>query len=198
MKKYARVTIAILIMAALGVGYYYYLSNRQPRQDATQQSLVNEQLAQLKTKNIEQNYPESVKEVVKEVVNLFMRISKMYYTSSVSDEDLSVLASQARLLFDDELKSKQTDAEYLESLKQDIADYKKVNRYISDFKLEGSSNVKYKTLNGQKYATILGLYYIREGSRLEYSYTKFTLREDAQGHWKLLYWELADESDINE
>ena len=168
MKKYARVTIAILIMAALGVGYYYYLSNRQPRQDATQQSLVNEQLAQLKTKNIEQNYPESVKEVV----NLFMRISKMYYTSSVSDEDLSVLASQARLLFDDELKSKQTDAEYLESLKQDIADYKKVNRYISDFK--------------------------REGSRLEYSYTKFTLREDAQGHWKLLYWELADESDINE
>ena len=132
MKKYARVTIAILIMAALGVGYYYYLSNRQPRQDATQQSLVNEQLAQLKTKNIEQNYPESVKEVV----NLFMRISKMYYTSSVSDEDLGILASQARLLFDDELKSKQTDAEYLESLKQDIADYKKVNRYISDFKLE--------------------------------------------------------------
>ena len=186
MKKYARVTIAILIMAALGVGYYYYLSNRQPRQDATQQSLVNEQLAQLKTKNIEQNYPESVKEVV----NLFMRISKMYYTSSVSDEDLGILASQARLLFDDELKSKQTDAEYLESLKQDIADYKKVNRYISDFKLEGSSNVKYKTLNGQ--------YYIREGSGLEYSYTKFTLREDAQGHWKLLYWELADESDINE
>ena len=115
MKKYARVTIAILIMAALGVGYYYYLSNRQ-----------------LKTKNIEQNYPESVKEVV----NLFMRISKMYYTSSVSDEDLSVLASQARLLFDDELKSKQTDAEYLESLKQDIADYKKVNRYISDFNLK--------------------------------------------------------------
>ena len=151
MKKYARVTIAILIMAALGVGYYYYLSNRQPRQDATQQSLVNEQLAQLKTKNIEQNYPESVKEVV----NLFMRISKMYYTSSVSDEDLGILASQARLLFDDELKSKQTDAEYLESLKQDIADYKKVNRYISDFKLEGSSNVKYKTLNGQKY-TISG------------------------------------------
>ena len=63
MKKYASITIAILIMAALGVGYYYYLSNRQPRQDATQQSLVNEQLAQLKTKNIEQNYPESVKEV---------------------------------------------------------------------------------------------------------------------------------------
>ena len=39
---------------------------------------------------------------------------------------------------------------------------------------------------------------VREGSGLEYSYTKFTLREDAQGHWKLLYWELADESDINE
>ena len=186
-----RVSNTVLFQNPSGVTFVSLPSSGQ---DATQQSLVNEQLAQLKTKNIEQNYPESVKEVV----NLFMRISKMYYTSSVSDEDLGILASQARLLFDDELKSKQTDAEYLESLKQDIADYKKVNRYISDFKLEGSSNVKYKTLNGQKYATILGLYYIREGSGLEYSYTKFTLREDAQGHWKLLYWELADESDINE
>lgn len=194
MKKYARVTLAIAILAVLGVSYYYYLSNRQPKQEAAHQAVVNEELAQLKTKDIEQNYPESVKETV----NLFMRISKLYYTEDLSDEDINVLAKQARRLFDDELKGKQTDSEYLESLKQDIADYKNVNRYISDFKLEGSSNVQYKTLDGQKYAAILGLYYIREGSELQYSYTKFTLRQDKEGHWKLLYWELADETDISE
>lgn len=194
MKKYVRVTLAIVILAVLGVTYFYYLSNRQPRQEAAQQALVNEELAQLKTKDIEQNYPESVKETV----NLFMRISKLYYNADLSDEDISVLAGQTRLLFDDELKAKQTDSQYLESLKQDIEDYKKVNRYISDFKLEGSSNVEYKTFEGKKYASILGLYYIREGSELQYSYTKFTLRQDKDGHWKLLYWELAEETDINE
>lgn len=194
MKKYTRTVVVIVILAVLGVTYYYYLSNRTPKLDATDKSIVNEELAALTTRNIEENYPESVKEVV----NLYMRITKLYYTSSLSDEQIAVLAKQGRLLFDPELKSKQTDEEYLEALKQDISDYKAVKRYISDFKLEGSSNVKYTTLDGKKYASILALYYIREGSELKYSYTKFTLRQDEAGHWKLLFWELADETDINE
>lgn len=194
MKKYMRTTIVIIVLVILGVSYYYYLSNRTPKKDAAQQAITNEELAALTSKDIEGNYPESVKEVVR----LFMRISKMYYTTSVSEEEISALAKQGRLLFDDELKGKQTDEQYLETLKQDIADYKKVKRYISDFKLEGSSNVDYTTLNGQKYASILGLYYIREGSELKYSYTKFTLRQDAEGHWKLLYWELAEEPKVSE
>lgn len=194
MKKYTRTVVVIVILAVLGVTYYYYLSNRTPKLDATDKSIVNEELAALTTRNIEENYPESVKEVV----NLYMRITKLYYTSSLSDEQIAALAKQGRLLFDPELKSKQTDEEYLEALKQDISDYKAVKRYISDFKLEGSSNVKYTTLDGKKYASILALYYIREGSELKYSYTKFTLRQDEAGHWKLLFWELADETDINE
>lgn len=194
MKKYTRTVVVIVILAVLGVTYYYYLSNRTPKLDATDKSIVNEELAALTTRNIEENYPESVKEVV----NLYMRITKLYYTSSLSDEQIATLAKQGRLLFDPELKSKQTDEEYLEALKQDISDYKAVKRYISDFKLEGSSNVKYTTLDGKKYASILALYYIREGSELKYSYTKFTLRQDEAGHWKLLFWELADETDINE
>lgn len=194
MKKYTRTVVVIVILAVLGVTYYYYLSNRTPKLDATDKSIVNEELAALTTRNIEENYPESVKEVV----NLYMRITKLYYTSSLSDEQIATLAKQGRLLYDPELKSKQTDEEYLEALKQDISDYKAVKRYISDFKLEGSSNVKYTTLDGKKYASILALYYIREGSELKYSYTKFTLRQDEAGHWKLLFWELADETDINE
>lgn len=194
MKKYARTILAFAILAVLAVSYYYYLSNRTSKQDATAQAVVNEELAALTSRDLANNYPESVKEVVK----LHMRMSKMYYTEDLTDEQIEALAKQERILFDDELKSKQTDAEFIVSLKKDITDYKAIKRYISDFKLEGSSNVKYMTLDGKKYASILGLYYIREGSDLKYSYTKFTLRQDEEGHWKLLYWELADETDIEE
>lgn len=192
MKKYLKTVIVIAVLAVLGLSSYYYLSNRAPQEDATDKSVVNEELAALTTRDFENNYPESVKEVVK----FYMRITKMYYTSSLTEEEVEMLGKQARLLFDTELKSKQTDAEFLEALKQDIAEYKAANRYISDFKLEGSSDVEYSTLDGKKYASIMGLYYIREGSNLVYSYTKFTLRQDEAGRWKLLFWELADETDI--
>lgn len=194
MKKYARTILVFAILAALGVTYYYYLSNRTSKQDATEKAVINEKLAALTSRDIENNYPKSVKEVVE----LYMRITEMYYEASLTDEQIGALAKQARLLFDDELKGQQTDAEYLTALKEDIADYKKAKRYISDFKLESSSNVDYKSLDGKKYASILGLYYIREGSELEYSYTKFTLRQDTKGKWKLLFWELADDSVIKD
>jgi hypothetical protein len=106
------------------------------------------------------------------------------------------LGTQARKLFDSELKSKQTDTAFQEALLKDVEEYKAANRYISDFKLQESSDVKYYTFQDKKYADIVGAYYIREGSKLEYSYTKFTLRQDSAGHWKILFWELADEDDI--
>ena len=120
-----------------------------------------------------------------------MRIAKQYYGSSVSEEQLEKLGRQARYLFDDELKSKQTEQEYINALKQDVSDYKNANRYISDFKLDSTSNINYQTLKDKKYASIDTVFYLRENYNLVYSYTKFTLRQDNSGNWKILYWELT-------
>lgn len=120
-----------------------------------------------------------------------MRIAKQYYGSSVSEEQLEKLGRQARYLFDDELKSKQTEQEYINALKQDVSDYKNANRYISDFKLNSASNINYQTLKDKKYASIDTVFYLRENNNLVYSYTKFTLRQDNSGNWKILYWELT-------
>jgi hypothetical protein len=192
MKKYVRITIAILLLAALGIGYYYYLSNRTQKKDATDVTVSNDEMAVLTTRDFDNNYPESVKEVVR----FYMRITKQYYADSTTTEQVSTLGSQARKLFDSELKSKQTDSAFQEALQKDVEEYKAANRYISDFKLQESSDVKYYTFQDKKYAEIVGAYYIREGSKLEYSYTKFTLRQDSAGRWKILFWELADEDDI--
>ena len=81
--------------------------------------------------------------------------------------------------------------EYINALKQDVSDYKNANRYISDFKLDSTSNINYQTLKDKKYASIDTVFYLRENYNLVYSYTKFTLRQDNSGNWKILYWELT-------
>ena len=186
-KKYTSTLIIVVMMVVAGVGYYYYLSNKAPSVDATQQSVDNQELADLVSRDIENNYPKTPREVVK----LYMRIAKQYYGSSVSEEQLEKLGRQARYLFDDELKSKQTEQEYINALKQDVSDYKNANRYISDFKLDSTSNINYKTLKDKKYASIDTVFYLRENYNLVYSYTKFTLRQNNSGNWKILYWELT-------
>lgn len=192
-KKNVKTSIVILLMVVAGIAYYYYLSNRTPSVDATQQAVDNQELGDLLSRDVDSNYPQSPKEVVK----LYMRIAKQYYGNNISEDQIDTLGKQARRLFDDELKSKQSEDEFLKALKQEISDYNNQNRYISDYKIESSSDVKYKALNNKKYASIDTLFYIRQGDNLVYSYTRFTLRQDNNGRWKILYWELYKPDDNN-
>ena len=192
-KKNVKTSIVILLMVVAGIEYYYYLSNRTPSVDATQQAVDNQELGDLLSRDVDNNYPQSPKEVVK----LYMRIAKQYYGNNISEDQIDTLGKQARRLFDDELKSKQSEDEFLKALKQEISDYNNQNRYISDYKIESSSDVKYKTLNNKKYASIDTLFYIRQSDNLVYSYTRFTLRQDNNGRWKILYWELYKPDDNN-
>ncbi len=192
-KKNVKTSIVILLMVVAGIAYYYYLSNRTPSVDATQQAVDNQELGDLLSRDVDNNYPQSPKEVVK----LYMRIAKQYYGNNISEDQIDTLGKQARRLFDDELKSKQSEDEFLKALKQEISDYNNQNRYISDYKIESSRDVKYKTLNNKKYASIDTLFYIRQSDNLIYSYTRFTLRQDNNGRWKILYWELYKPDDNN-
>ena len=94
MKKYLKTVIVVSIMALLCVGYFFYLSNRRETKDSTDKSVDNQELAALTTKDIEKEYPESPKEVVK----LYARITKAYYKTELTDEQIEALGTRARLL----------------------------------------------------------------------------------------------------
>ena len=193
MKKHLRWIIAIIVLAVMGVAYYYYLANKPADKDATESVAdSNSELSYLVSRNIEDNYPESVRDVVK----LYARITKAYYKTSLTDEQIEALGTNARKLFDNELKSKQTDKEFLDALKADIADYNSAKRYIADYTMDGSQTLpklspNNTTIDNKEYASLVVLYNVREGSKLHKSYTRFVLRKDSDGKWKILYWELV-------
>lgn len=187
MKKYGKMITLVTTIVVLCVAYFFYISRREPTLDSTQKAVTNQQLSSILALDIDNNYPESPKEVVK----LYAKIATAYYKSELTDEQIEQLGSQARKLFDSELKGTQTDSEFYKALKQDIEDYRSNNRFISDVSIDDSALVNYKTFQGRKYASLYVTFALREGDNLTMSKTKFMLRQDSDKRWKILYWELA-------
>lgn len=188
MKKYGRTIIVIAVLVALGLVYYYYLANKDTGKDATDIAADTSEVSVLISKDIMANYPESPKDVV----NLYARITKAYYDTSLTDEQIEALGKQARLMFDDELKNTQTDADFYEKLKEDIGNYNSTKTRISSYVIQSAAKTKYSTFKDRQYASIALVYYLRQGDKLIDSPTKFTLRKDDDGHWKILFWELTE------
>lgn len=188
MKKYGRTIIVIAVLVALGLGYYYYLANKDTGKDATDIAADTSEVSVFISKDIMANYPESPKDVV----NLYARITKAYYDTSLTDEQIEALGKQARLMFDDELKNTQTDADFYEKLKEDIGNYNSTKTRISSYVIQSAAKTKYSTFKDRQYASIALVYYLRQGDKLIDSPTKFTLRKDDDGHWKILFWELTE------
>ena len=188
MKKYGRTIIVIAVLVALGLGYYYYLANKDTGKDATDIAADTSEVSVLISKDIMANYPESPKDVV----NLYARKTKAYYDTSLTNEQIEALGKQARLMFDDELKNTQTDADFYEKLKEDIGNYNSTKTRISSYVIQSAAKTKYSTFKDRQYASIALVYYLRQGDKLIDSPTKFTLRKDDDGHWKILFWELTE------
>lgn len=188
MKKYGRTIIVIAVLVALGLGYYYYLANKDTGKDATDIAADTSEVSVLISKDIMANYPESPKDVV----NLYARITKAYYDTSLTNEQIEALGKQTRLMFDDELKNTQTDADFYEKLKEDIGNYNSTKTRISSYVIQSAAKTKYSTFKDRQYASIALVYYLRQGDKLIDSPTKFTLRKDDDGHWKILFWELTE------
>ena len=188
MKKYGRTIIVIAVLVALGLGYYYYLANKDTGKDATDIAADTSEVSVLISKDIMANYPESPKDVV----NLYARITKAYYDTSLTNDQIEALGKQARLMFDDELKNTQTDADFYEKLKEDIGNYNSTKTRISSYVIQSAAKTKYSTFKDRQYASIALVYYLRQGDKLIDSPTKFTLRKDDDGHWKILFWELTE------
>ena len=188
MKKYGRTIIVIAVLVALGLGYYYYLANKDTGKDATDIAADTSEVSVLISKDIMANYPESPKDVV----NLYARITKAYYDTSLTNEQIEALGKQARLMFDDELKNTQTDADFYEKLKEDIGNYNSTKTRISSYVIQSAAKTKYSTFKDRQYASIALVYYLRQGDKLIDSPTKFTFRKDDDGHWKILFSELTE------
>lgn len=97
--RYEETGIVILTIALIAAicGSFYVVNDKSKR--ANQKEKVLTEVQRITTKDLDKNYPQTPREVVK----FYNRIVKCYYGMQYSDEELDVLTDQALKLFDDEL-----------------------------------------------------------------------------------------------
>ncbi len=183
-----KVVIIAIILVAMVVGYYFYLSGKTEQvQEVKQLGEVDQVLL----RNLKTDYPPSPKEVVK----YYAEITKCFYDGKYTDEQLEELAIQSRALLDDELIAQQSDSDYLFDLKMDISEYQKNDMRISSYATSSSVDVEYSNTKDGQLASLYCIFNIRKGTMLMSSNHQFILRKDEDGHWKILGWTLAQDEE---
>ena len=178
MKK-AKNIIIIIVMVALIGGYYFYLSNTEKKQEETQITAVQDVIL----RNLDTNYPPSVKEVVK----YYSEISKCLYNEKYTQEQFEQMADKLLALYDSELAEKNPRDEYLLSLKDEVKTFETADYTIVTYTPSASTEVDYYTVDGRECASINCAYSIKKGAEYVTSLQTFVLRKDlSTGRWKIL------------
>lgn len=184
-----KILVIVIILAAIVLGYFYYLGHRDRKQ--AEEAAVATVVQSVLLRDLEHNYPPTPKEVVK----YYSEITECFYNEEYSDEELTQLATKIQQLYDAELVANKSQDQYMQDLKNEIVDMKKNKYTIASYEVSASTDVEYFTQDEYSCARLYCTYYLRQpssGTRVA-SLERFVLRQDADGHWKILGWELVED-----
>ena len=179
MKKTGIVILTIALIAAI-CGSFYVVNDKSKR--ANQKEKVLTEVQRITTKDLDKNYPQTPREVVK----LYNKILSCYYKENYTDKELDGLVDQALKLFDDELAANNPKDTYKQSVKDDAKNYSDQGITMAQTDVCDSNDVKYITDNGKKIAYVRASYFMKEGNSYSKTYQDYVLRQDEKGCWKIL------------
>ena len=186
-RKTARTGLVLLIMVLTVLALYYHMVNRV-RENVDVDTTTRIQNVLLN--NLETNYPATPREVMK----YYNEIMQCYYNENHTEEELEKLGRHAMQLYDDELLANQTESQYLAKLKEEVQQYQESDAVISSAALASSTDVEYYTYEQREYAKIRCVYSIREKTSMKTVKELYLLRKDEDKHWKILGWEIYDDT----
>lgn len=189
-----KTVVCIVIMALLVAGYYLYISNKDFRSQSSREE-AQETLETLLAVDLEKNYPANPREVVVYYSDLICCV----YNNELTDEELNKAAVQLRTLLDVELLEENSLKEYTERLQEEIETYRSEKKTITNYQVFKNSEVKYQKMKSKNYATLSVYYRIKtKGSNSATTCEEFLLREDEEGYWRILGWELSNGKTVEE
>ena len=187
--KIAKTVVIAVVLAVIILVYYYSLGHRAKRQEV-EDAIASTVVQSILMRDLEHNYPPTPKEVVK----YYAEITECFYNETYSDEELVQLAGKIQMLYDAELVANKTQEQYLQDLRDDIAEMKGRQLTVASYEVSSSTDVEYFTQNEYSCARLYCTFYLKQqgGGRVP-SQERFVLRQDEDEHWKILGWELVEE-----
>lgn len=186
-----KVFVIGLILVALVLGYFFYLSIRKSDKDTDNVEIGAVQEVLLR--NLEKNYPPSPREVIK----YYGKIMQCFYGEDYTEEEFYQLAMKIQELYDAELVANQTQEQYLGGLRGEIEQFKAQEMVVSSYSLPSSTDVEFFSEDGYNWARLYATFTLRKGTQLGMTNEVFLLRRDDTGHWKIYGWQLEDQGAQN-
>lgn len=187
-KKTQNPVVVGIVMALLAVfiigGFFLVRSIGLKNLELKKSKTEVEKLMEL---NLDDNYPGNAREVLK----VYNRILKCCYNEELTDEQIKKLAEQNQKLFDEQLLEKNPLDQYVEKLKKDIKDYKDKKTTIANIAIQDLAEAEREERGGYKFCNLLVSYIVKDTKGLKTTNEKYYLREDDEGRWKILFWELT-------
>lgn len=189
--KILKPILVVTLFASVILACYIRLTAKPASNEEA--TIDNSEVGQILAKDMDLNYPSNPHDVV----TYYSRIIKAYYDGKYTDDQLNGLAQHARAMFDSELLSYNDYDGYMERLKEEIEAYKDDKKTIVEYTVQRASDIEYITDNGIQYARVKTIYYTAEdgGSRNKV-YEQYTLRQGDDGEWKILYWDVIQETNV--
>lgn len=181
-----KITVFFIFLLVLVVGYYAYLSGTHRTE---QQEAVMSEIDTALSRNLENNYPSTPKEVVK----YYNDLMKCFYNEDCTEEELQELGKKSLQLFDEELRENNEEESYLIRLQGEVQNYKNNKRKITSVSLASSTNVDYYTVDGYSFARISCGYTMTEKGKKSSTVMVYLLRRDDNRRWKIYGWKTADQ-----
>ena len=176
--------LSIAAICAAIVVVYFAIANIPKSEENVVMTETAKELAQ----NFDVSYPSTPREVMKH----YAQITKCFYMEDTTEDQIEELARMMRKLFDDELLATQTEDEYIRALKAEILQYREASKIVSSFAVSSSTDVRYSDNEYGNLATMLLTLNMRENGRINQVREEFLLRQDQDGHWKILGWQLSE------
>lgn len=186
MRKIPQSAAVLAVMVIAIFALYYYLVNKVERQTPEKATTAVQDVL---LKDLEKDYPPTVREVVK----YYNEIMSCFYKESPTDEEVQKLADKAMELYDAELVAYQDEEAYRRDLKAEMTRFASEDAKLTHVAISSSTAVEYYTHNGRECAQIRCVYTMRQKANLVTVKEIYVLRKDDAGRWKILGWAPADE-----
>ncbi len=181
-----KITVLFIVLLMLVVGYYAYLSGTHRTE---QQEAVMSEVDTALSRDLDNNYPATPKEVIK----YYNDLMKCFYNEECTAEELQDLGRKSLQLFDEELQENNDEDTYLIRLQGEVQNYKDNKRKITSVSLAPSTNVDYYSVDGFSFARISCGYTMTQNGKKTSTVMVYLLRRDDSRRWKIYGWETADQ-----
>ena len=181
-------TMIVAIAVVIVFAFILIVKSKDDEAANTEIEYESTELEIVMEKDLDVDYPASVREVVK----FYCRILSCMFNEEVSDKQLLILLDQERALYDEELLKKNVYSEFVENQKAEIKAFKSAGSSIVNYEVEANEDVKYWFHDDRECASINVRINI-VGSELGIKDQKFYLRRDENDKWKIVGFKNSDE-----